>query len=381
MTPGVTGARGDPSRQMRASGSLPPAGPVIRAASLRGFEPLVRALGGDPQEYLHRFSISPVTLHTDDALIAITDHDLMLDTVARELACPDFGLRLAESQDATILGPLALAIEASANVEEAVQCASRFLFVHSPALSISVEPDPRGARGIVVVTYRKDLSESPYSPQAIELGMGLLYRIAVSLLGTRQGLQSVQIPHAPLSPVARYLEFFGVDVKFGGTTAALRIPRQILDRPFSSANHAIRQMAWGYLAAQHPDPDHLLSVQVRRAVAGSLGFSAAVPSLSSTARLLGLHPRTLQRRLADEGATHEAILDDVRREAARRWILTTDLPLIQISHLLGFSEQSSLTHAATRWFGVTPRQLRRQRPTDSGVVAREQVRSADRRDP
>jgi AraC-like DNA-binding protein len=140
-------------------------------------------------------------------------------------------------------------------------------------------------------------------------------------------------------------------------------------------------MALGYLAAQHPDPDHLLSVQVRRAHAGSLGFSAAVPSLSSTARLLGLHPRTLQRRLADEGATHEAILDGVRREAARRWILTTDLPLIQISHLLGFSEQSSLTHAATRWFGVTPRQLRRQRPTDSGVVAREQVRSADRRDP
>ena len=141
-------------------------GPMIRAASLRGFATLVRELGGDPAEHLTRFGLPRDALDGDDGLIPITAHDLMLDTAAHELSCPDFGLRLASFQDLTILGPLALAIQASSTVAEALQCASRFMFVHSPALSVAVEPDPRRGRGVVALTYRKDLLESPYSPHS-----------------------------------------------------------------------------------------------------------------------------------------------------------------------------------------------------------------------
>lgn len=332
--------------------------PVVRAASLRGFVPLVRELGGDPETYLRRFGIPSDTLSADDGLLPITDHDLMLDTVAEELHCPDLGLRLAGLQDLSILGPLALAIESSSNVAEALQCASRFMFVHSPALSVGVEPDPRGAPGVVAVTYRKDLLESPYSPQAMELGLGLFHRVAVGLLGSITGLRSVELPHAPLSPVSRYLDFFGVDVRFGSGTAALRVERQLLDAQFAGADEGIRRFAIEYLARQYPDPSSTVAVQVRRVLAGSLGVAVAVPSLGSSARLLRMHPRTLQRRLAQEGTTHEAILDDVRREAARRLIATTDLPLTQVGLLVGFAEQSTLSHAVRRWYGVSPRELR-----------------------
>lgn len=332
--------------------------PVVRAASLRGFVPLVRELGADPQSYLRRFGIPAAVLSSDDGLLPITEHDLMLDTAAHELDCPDFGLRLASAQDLSVLGPLALAIESSSTVAEALQCASRFMFVHSPALSISIEPDPRGAPGVIAVTYRKDLRESVYSPQAMELGVGLLHRVGASLLGSLRGLRSVQLPHAPLSPVSRYLDFFGVDVKFGCSSAALRLEQQLLDTRFDHADLGVRQLAVEYLAQEYPDPSGMVSVQVRHVLAGSLGVAVAVPTVTSTARLLQLHPRTLQRRLAREGTTHASILDDVRREAARRLIVTTDVPLTQVGVLVGFSEQSTLTHAVRRWFGVSPRQLR-----------------------
>lgn len=209
------------------------------------------------------------------------------------------------------------------------------------------------------MTYRKDLRESPYSPQAMELGLGLFHRVAVSLLGSTTGLRSVELPHAPLSPVSRYLDFFGVDVKFGSGTAALRVERQLLDAQFAGADEGIRGLALAYLAREYPDPSGMVSVQVRRALAAGLGVAVAVPSLGSSARLLRMHPRTLQRRLAQEGTTHEAILDEVRREAARRLMITTDLPLTQIALLVGFAEQSTLSHAVRRWFGVSPRELRR----------------------
>jgi AraC-like DNA-binding protein len=330
--------------------------PMIRAASLRGFVALVERLGEDAGDYLRRFGISADSLASDDGLVSITAHDLMLDAAATELDCPDLGLRLAEEQDLSILGPLAVAIGASGTAAEALECASRFLFVHSPALDISVRPDPRGARGVVLLAYRKDLRESPYSPQAMELGLGLFHHIAEGLLGASTGLRSIDLAHAPVSPVSRYTEFFGVDVRFGSPVPGLRVDRRLLSARFADADQPIRRLALDHLQRNYPDPRTRISAQVRLALAEALGVTA--PSLAATARLLATHPRTLQRRLAAEGATFGQIFDDVRREAAHRHLTTTDLPASQVAAMVGFAEQSALSHAVRRWYGTSPRALR-----------------------
>lgn len=333
-------------------------GPMIRAASLRGFVPLVEMLGGDPDQLHARFGITREELDSDEALISITANDLVLDAAAAELDCPDFGLRLAQEQDLSILGPLAMGIEASATAAEALAFVSRYIFVHSPALRITVEDDPRGRREVAALTYRKDLHESPYSPQAIELGLGLFHRVTAFLLGSLETLVSVEIPHAPQSPIRRYTEFFGCDVAFGRPTAALRVQRRFLDQSISSADEALRLIAAEYLATSYADPDRRVSTHVRRALAATLG--GPPPDIGAVARLLAVHPRTLQRQLAAEGTSFGAILDEVRRDAAYRYLTTTRLPLNQVAMLLGFTEQSTLTHAVRRWYRLCPRELRKQ---------------------
>ncbi len=330
---------------------------MIRAASLRGFESLVESLGGDGRALLDAFEIPRAALADEDGLVSITAHDQMLDAAAEQLGCPDLGLRLAERQDLGILGPLSVAIEASSTVAAALECVSHFLFVHSPALSIGVEPDPWGHGSIVALTYRKDLTESPYSPQALELGLGVFHRIAVMMIGGRTGLRTVEIPHQPLSPVSRYTDFFGVDVKFGRPTAALRVERRVLDSGFATANDAIRRLAVEYLSDNFTDPGRETSARVRGALSESLRTTR--PAITNVARLFAVHPRTLQRQLAAEGTTFEAVLDQVRRDAAHRYLTTTDLPLGQVAALVGFTEQSTLSHAVRRWFGLAPRELRR----------------------
>lgn len=330
---------------------------MIRAASLRGFVPLVEELGGDVDGLLESFGLSRRLVAVDDALVSITAHDRMLDAAADALSCPDLGLRLAERQDVGILGPLAVAIESSSNATTALACASRFMFVHSPALSIGLEPDPWDVHGVVAVTYRKDLLESPYSAQAMELGLGVLCLVSAMLTGGTIRPRSVEVPHPPISPVQRYTDFFGTDVRFGRSTGALRIERHRLEADFATANEEIRRVALDHLLEAYADPGQETSTHVRRALAGSLATNP--PALSRVARLLAMHPRTLQRRLAAEGTSFERVLDEVRRDAAHRYLTTTDLSLGQVASLVGFTEQSTLTHAVRRWHATTPRQLRR----------------------
>ena len=77
------------------------------------------------------------------------------------------------------------------------------------------------------------------------------------------------------------------------------------------------------------------------------------------AAALGLHPRTLHRRLTVEGSTFRHIKDEVRRDRLRRYLEATDLDLAAISEKLGFAEQSVMTRRCNRWFALPPSALRR----------------------
>jgi AraC-like DNA-binding protein len=78
-------------------------------------------------------------------------------------------------------------------------------------------------------------------------------------------------------------------------------------------------------------------------------------SLGSVARALGMHPRTLQRRLHAHGLSLSDLLDQQRRAMAGRIVLERRMSLTELALTLGYSEQSAFNHAFERWFGEAPR--------------------------
>ncbi len=331
-------------------------GTMVRAAGLRGLPGLIDRLGGDGPELFARFGADHRATDTDDAVLASLVAARILEAAAAELDCPDLGLRLAGQQNTGVLGPLALAIESSDTLGEALDCTTRFLFVHSPALTVGQTDDPSGRPGVVALRYGSTELD-PMPPQSADLGVGLLHRIVALLAGGRYGLRSVHLPHPPLAPVARYTEFFGADVRFGQAAALLRVPQALAATPVAGGNRILHDAALDYLSSHFPAPAPTVAERVERLITQGLG-SASV-DIAAIARLLQTHPRTLQRRLAGEGAGFEQILDAVRRTAAHRLITGTDVPFTQVTAMVGLTEQSALSRAVRRWFGMSPRDLRR----------------------
>jgi AraC-like DNA-binding protein len=79
---------------------------------------------------------------------------------------------------------------------------------------------------------------------------------------------------------------------------------------------------------------------------------------------LHLHPRTLLRRLKEEGTSFQEVKDAVRRDIALYYLQQTKLDLTHIAQKLGYAEHSVLTRSCIRWFSASPRELRlrRRRP-------------------
>lgn len=325
---------------------------VIRSAGLRGFRVTVTELGGDAEDYAARAGLPVAALDADDLMVPEEALARVLEIAARDLGHPDLGLRIAARQDLGLLGALALAIQSSATVADALECTSRYLFVHARSLSLSVEPDPYGAPGIAALRYglRPGL---PAPVQGTDLGLGFLHRAILYLVGP-YGLRGVELPYRPPAPLPVYEQFFGTQVRIGRPAAMLRVPRSLAERSLSRGDEHLRHLALAFLAERSRSD---LLPQVRAAVRQSLG--TAPPEIGAVARMLTVHPRTLQRRLRAEGTTFAAILDDERRRAARRYLVGTDLPLSQVAGLLGLSEQSALTRCCRRWWGTTPSTVRR----------------------
>ena len=107
---------------------------------------------------------------------------------------------------------------------------------------------------------------------------------------------------------------------------------------------------------QQPRPRDQLSRKVRQML--TRGNRGIVGTREAVATALDLHPRTLQRRLHEEGRTFNAIKDELRRGLAVRYLTRSNLQLTEVSARLGYADPAVFSHACRRWFGSSPKDIR-----------------------
>ena len=168
---------------------------------------------------------------------------------------------------------------------------------------------------------------------------------------------SFQHPVPEGQPTDEYRRILAAPVRFGAEANEACFPAAFLDLTVANADSslfpAVVQAAEERLAAHHRATQEPPVVQeVREIIQAQLTRDAA--RLPEVASALGLTPRTLQRKLAGAGVTFSGLLDLTRRELAQSYLRDRDLSLAEIAFLLGFSEQSSFSHAFRAWFGDTP---------------------------
>jgi AraC-like DNA-binding protein len=81
-------------------------------------------------------------------------------------------------------------------------------------------------------------------------------------------------------------------------------------------------------------------------------------SLPDAAKRLSMSPRTLKRRLAEQGTTFSELGDHARRQKALVLLSDRRLTLDAIAEALGYSDTANFTRAFRRWTGMPPGEAR-----------------------
>ncbi|AMO94395.1 bacterial regulatory helix-turn-helix s, AraC family protein [Collimonas fungivorans] len=157
-----------------------------------------------------------------------------------------------------------------------------------------------------------------------------------------------------------YIDFFGCPVLFEQPVTSIRgglwhLATRLL-QPDEMLLQMLEQLADMMLEELPQASD--IEQSVRQSIARLIHDGE--PQLEQVAQELNMTPRTLRRRLDEEGLNYRSLLENIRKHLAERYLLDPRLRLSEIAQLLGYSEQSTFNRAFRRWTGQTPHERQQQ---------------------
>lgn len=103
--------------------------------------------------------------------------------------------------------------------------------------------------------------------------------------------------------------------------------------------------------------------QVRSTLANMMETS--IPRRERVASKLGMSERTLQRRLLEAESSYQQILDTLRLQLSKEWLIRNDWPISKVAVRLGFTEPRSFQRRFKTWTGMSPGEYRKQLETET----------------
>jgi AraC-like DNA-binding protein len=329
---------------------------VIRASSLYGFRKLAEELGGEPDEIARDAGVNLEDALLPDKFIPARTLYHLMNRAAERLQRLDFGLLWGQRAEPGGLGPLFTAIANAATGREAIQMVTRFLHTHAPVALVFLKPLP--SRGHDLIGIRNFVANPPCLAQMFEQRTAAMHKLLRLICGPDYRPAEIWLPHEPISPAATYEQVFGLRPRFAMEVAGVAVHPKLLDAARPGANPVLKQMAEAYLRSIGPPANDSFTAEASGMVRILISSSDVTAALAASA--LGVHERTLQRRLQDEGASFERIKDDVRRAMAEALIADVETPITEISEALHYSSPAAFSRSCRRWFGDSPRNLRKK---------------------
>jgi AraC-like DNA-binding protein len=314
--------------------------------------PFVRLLRGDPRVPPEALS-ELEALDPDERVPVATVHEWLAAAIAIT-GDLDIGLKAAREIAAGDYGAVEYAARSAATWGEASVAVGRYMRLINDALRFSVDVEGERARIQLDSIVPLPRSSSDFQSAAFHISGQNFWSAAFP------PQFEVHFTHSRPDDTREYERtFVGATLRFDAAFNGFDVPRSYLDLPVASADpklHAlIRQHAEAMLAElPRAQP---LTARVRDLLADQL--AAGTPTLRAISRCVSMSERTLARHLEDEGTTFKALLEDLRRRLALRYVGNSDMQLAEIALLLGFSQAAAFHRAFRRWTGQTPLEYRR----------------------
>ena len=242
----------------------------------------------------------------------------------------------------------------------ALQRGIRFLRIVLPAFRIELRRD--GARAELILDDAGSLGaerDAAARVFAYEWLLRLLHGVASWFVGRGLALDAVSFPYAQPAHAADYALVYTEHSSFDAPRLVARLQANLLELPLRRDEAALAGFldgAPGRISMLYRR-DRATVTRVRDLIRHALPASL---SQDDVAAQLHMSPRTLHRRLDEEGSSFRTIKEALRRDLALSRLTKTGHSIARVAADLGYADTSAFYRAFTGWTGMSPERYRRQ---------------------
>ena len=301
--------------------------------------------------------VDPGALQQPDARLPLSACLRILDHAERQGVLPRLGMEVARELDLRNQGFLGYAVLASADLGEALDIVVRYLRTRTRLLTVRHFIEGEQA----VVQFQEGLPLGAHFIWLMDGVFSAIFHIGEQMFRVRPPREvEVRLPGPQAAHHELLREGTGASLRFDSGFAQVRFPRRWLSLEVTTADPSLMKLAAEQCERelQRCRQGNLLLERVRELTEQYLGEPQPMEAVAGA---LHMTPRTLRRRLAALGTTHQQILEELRRGTALDLLQDTDRSVEEIADSLGYTDPSNFGRAFRRWTGMSPRAWRKAR--------------------
>jgi AraC-like DNA-binding protein len=322
----------------------------MHSANLRGMFGALERLGYDIDLLLAPFKFSRADLDDPDGRLPAQVCAQIFAAIKGERRVKNLALCIAVETPIGAYPLLDYLIRSSESVGEGLKQLARYLSLVNPAVRLVLREEEDPIRVLV---------EGSVDPFTVELTVSLSLLRLIRETGDQLQVARICFRHEPDDASA----FQGVlhsEVETQSSWSGFALSRETWRLPLRRRDPLLRHWleckAAQVLASQAGQEG--VAMEVRRLLAAPASGSSM--SIGAAARRLAMSPRTLQRRLSEEGTSFDTLREETRKQTAEIFLADRTLSIGEVAFLLGFSEPGAFHRAFKWWHNTTPDAFRKQ---------------------
>ena len=304
--------------------------------------------------FLQRSEFDISRLQDPESFISMEEFSILIRSAFHLTHCPWLGLTFGKSLSIVNHGFLGYAAMSSPTMGTAIHTMLRYINTRTSVLRMQMY-----TRNELVCVELDVLWDTPDIQRFfVEMAVVHLLNMRGFLIQTKEPCPLIQIAYAPPDYAMKYREFLNTGaIEFEADSHRVWFATKELDYPISFADDSSYQLAKSQLQAivtQLSTKADLASRIKTILINNDLQYL----SMEEIARQVCMSSRTMRRHLQKENLTYQELVDEVRFEKAKAYLLHQRMTQGEISFLLGFQDVSNFVKAFKRWTGMTPGEYR-----------------------
>lgn len=328
---------------------------VIAANYLANLEKCLEQFGVD--NFIEKIGFDASRVQDPNAFLSIDEFKLIINQAYELSNCPQLGLLFGQSLSIVNHGFLGYAAMSSPNLGTAIHTVLSYLNTRTSLFTVGLQQVPE--LKMVYLELVPQTNDAQMSRFITELAITHLTKMRAFLLNCATPCSKIELAYEKPSYGDDYQELFQTEVVFNTKSSKLWVQAEELDFPLSFADDVSYQLAKTQLQeiVKTLTLEENLASKIKAIL---LKYNLHQISMEEIASELCMTSRTMRRHLQRQEITYQELLDEVREQKAKAFLLDNSISMTEISFLLGFHDTSNFSKAFKRWTGVTPSEYREQ---------------------